>query len=60
MELSPPVKEATDQMENDNFMRKHKKLRYSRGDIWMYLKADEETDASALLKVRWLQPGSPS
>ncbi len=57
-ELSPPAKEAADQMENDNFMKQHKKLRYTKGDIWMYLKADEESDATALLKVRWLQPDS--
>ena len=32
-------------------MKRHKKLRYTPGEIWFYLKADEKDDCEELLTV---------
>lgn len=33
-------------------MKQHNKLAYTRGHVWIYLKADAETDTEDLLKVK--------
>ena len=51
---SGPVIEATKMMNSeDNFMKKHSKLRYTeKGHVWFYLKAETEEDSEVLLKAR--------
>ena len=50
-EVSGPVMESLEFMKKDNFMVKHKKLQYTDGDIWMYLKAEKKDDCEELLEV---------
>ena len=52
---SVPVKQATKMMnsEEDNFMKQHLKLRYTDGHVWFYLKAENEDDSEAMLKVNF-------
>ena len=52
-EPSVPVKKATAMMNSDkNFMKKHSKLRYKKGQFWIYLKAETKEDSESLLKVK--------
>ncbi len=37
--------------EENNFMKKHSKLKYKRGHVWVYLKAETKDDSEALLQV---------
>ena len=51
--MSKPISDAMDMMNSaDNFMKKHSKLSYTEGDMWIFLKADKESDCDALLKVK--------
>lgn len=51
--VSTPVQQATDMMNSDadNFMKKHSKLKYTSGDVWIYLKAETKQDCEDLLQV---------
>ena len=35
----------------DNFMKQHLKLRYTKGHVWLYLKAETREDSEMMLKV---------
>lgn len=50
---SSPVMEAADMMNSKekNFMIKHSKLKYTKGQVWFCLKGETEEDTDALLKV---------
>lgn len=52
-EPSVPVEEARRMMnsEEDNFMKQHLKLQYTKGHVWIYLKAENKTDSEAMLMV---------
>ena len=50
---SVPVKDAAEMMNSDetNFMKRHTKLRYTKGHVWLYLKAETKDDCEEMLKV---------
>lgn len=50
---SIPVRDAAKMMnsDEDNFMKKHPKLRYTEGHVWIYLKADMKDDCEQMLEV---------
>ena len=52
-EPSTPVKDARKMMNSDadNFMKQHLKLRYTKGHVWLYLKAETREDSEMMLKV---------
>lgn len=53
---SAPVKEAITMMNSDenNFMKKHSKLRYGKGHVWIYLKAETKQDSEDMWQVRYI------
>ena len=59
---SVPVQEATKMMSNDetNFMKRHRKLQYTKGQVWFYLKTDEKEECEELLSVSCSACFSPS
>ena len=51
-QVSVPVQDAINMMKKNNFMKQHPKLKYNDClDLWIFLKADEQKDIDALLKV---------
>ena len=50
---SIPVKKAARMMGSDrtNFMKRHHKLKYTKGHIWFYLKTETKEDCEDMLKV---------
>ena len=48
-----PVEEARKMMncEEENFMKQHLKLKYTEGDMWIFLKATTKEDSEAMLTV---------
>ena len=50
---SPPVLSAAKMMQSqdENFMKNQPKLRYTKGNIWLFLKAESKDDSEKLLAV---------
>lgn len=50
---SAPVVSAAEMMgsREENFMRKQPKLRYTKGNVWLFLKAETKDNSERLLAV---------